>query len=118
MQRGGRAPRIDGRVPVSKFSRVLDYIEATLDGEVTLDAIAEVAGMNPFYFARAFRRHFGESPHRYVLQRRIDLAKRLLRECDAPLVEIALRCGFASQSHFTAAFRRRVGATPSAYRKG
>ncbi len=105
-------------MPVSKFTRVVDYIEATLDGELTLDAIAEVAGMNPFYFARAFRRQFGELPHRYVLQRRIDLAKRLLRDGDTPLVEIALRCGFAGQSHFASAFRRKVGVTPSAYRQG
>jgi len=105
-------------MPLSKFTRVVDYIEATLDGDLTLEAIAEIAGMNPFYFARAFRRQFGESPHRYVLQRRIDLAKRLLRDGDTPLVEIALRCGFASQSHFAAAFRRRVGATPSAFRRG
>ena len=114
----GAQASLTAAMPVSKFTRIVDYIEATLDGELTLDAMADVAKMNPFYFARAFRRQFGESPHRYVLQRRIDLAKRLLRECDAPLVEIALRCGFASQSHFASAFRRKVGVTPSAYRRG
>ena len=103
---------------VSKFTRVLDYIDAAMDGELSLDAMAEVAGMNPFYFARAFRRRFGESPHRFVLQRRIERAKRLLSETETPLVEVALNCGFASQSHFASVFHRHVGVTPSRFRKG
>ena len=101
---------------VSKFTRVLDYIDAAMDGELSLDALAEVAGMNPFYFARA--RRFGESPHRFVLQRRIERAKRLLSETETPLVEVALNCGFASQSHFASVFHRHVGVTPSKFRKG
>jgi len=112
----GRAPAA-ATMPVSNLSRVLDYIEATIDGELTLDAMAAVAGMNPFYFARTFRRRFGVSPHRFVLQRRIERAKRLLGETAMPLAEVALACGFASQSHFTATFHRRVGITPSGYRK-
>jgi len=104
-------------LPLSKFARVVDYIEAALDGDLTLDALAAVAGMNPFYFARSFRRQFGESPHRFVLQRRIERAKRLLSETETPPVEIALACGFASQSHFAASFRRHVGVTPGDYRK-
>jgi AraC family transcriptional regulator len=113
---GERAPAA-AAMPVSNMTRVLDYIEATIDGTLTLDAMAEVARMNPFYFARAFRRRFGVPPHRFVLQRRIERAKRLLSETGMPLVEIALACGFASQSHFTAAFHRQVGVTPRAYRK-
>ena len=114
---GARAPAT-ATMPVSRLARVVDFIDATLDGELTLDAIAEVTGMNPFYFARAFRRQFGETPHRFVLQRRIDRAKRLLSETETPLVEIALSCGFASQSHLASTFRRKVGVTPSQYRKG
>jgi AraC family transcriptional regulator len=105
-------------MPVSKLARVVDYIDDALDGELTLDAMARVADMNPFYFARAFRRQIGETPHRFVLERRIDRAKRLLSETQIPLVEIALGCGFASQSHFASAFRREVGVTPSQYRRG
>jgi AraC family transcriptional regulator len=103
---------------ISKFSRVLDFIDAAMDDELTLDRLAEVAGMNPFYFARTFRRRFGETPHRFVLRRRIDRAKRLLSETDTSLVEIALNCGFASQSHFSSMFHRHVGVTPSRFRKG
>lgn len=114
---GGRVPT-PATIPVSKFARVVEHIDASLDAELTLDAMADVIGMNPFYFARAFRRQFGETPYRFVLQRRIDRAKRLLSETETPLVEIALACGFSSQSHFASTFRRRVGVTPSEYRKG
>ena len=113
---GARSPA--AAMSISKLSRVVDYIDVAMDGELTLDAMAEVADMNPYYFARAFRRQFGESPHRFVLQRRIERAKRLLVETDAPLVEIALGCGFASQSHFASTFHRNVGVAPSKYRRG
>lgn len=113
---GTRTPAVNSAVP--QFARVVDYIESALEGDLSLDAMAAVAGMNPFYFARAFRRRFGETPHRFVLQRRIDRAKQLLRESETPLVEIALHCGFASQSHFASVFRRQVGVTPGRYRKG
>jgi AraC family transcriptional regulator len=96
----------------------VEYIDAALDGDLTLDVMAEVTGMNPFHFARTFRRQFGETPHRYVLRRRIDRARRLLSETETPLVEVALACGFGSQSHFTSTFRRQVGVTPSQYWNG
>jgi AraC family transcriptional regulator len=114
---GVRAP-LTATMSVSKLGRIVEYIDAALDGELTLDVMAEVTGMNPFHFARTFRRQFGETPHRYVLRRRIERAKRLLSESETPLVEIALTCGFASQSHFTSTFRRQVGVTPSQYRNG
>jgi AraC family transcriptional regulator len=113
---GTRAPAFNRSVP--KFTRVVDYIDAAMEGDLTLAAMADVAGMNPFYFARAFRRQFGETPHRFVLRRRIDRAKRLLRETETQMVEIALNCGFASQSHFASVFHRQVGVTPSQYRNG
>jgi AraC family transcriptional regulator len=113
---GSRAPAASQ--PLSKFSRVVDYIDAAMESDLTLDAMAEVAGMNPFYFARAFRKRFGETPHRFVLRRRIERAKRLLTETEIPLVEIALSCGFASQSHFASVFHRYVGVTPGRYRNG
>lgn len=113
---GARAPA--AAMPGAKFARVVDYIDAAIDSQLTLDAMAEVAGMNPYYFARAFRRRFGETPHRFVLARRIDRAKRLLSDSEAPLAEIALNCGFASQSHFAAVFHRHVGLTPTKYRNG
>lgn len=114
---GGRTPAA-ATMPMSNLTRVVDYIDATIDGDLSLDAMADVACMNAYYFARTFRRRFGVSPHRFVLQRRIERAKQLLGETATPIVEVALACGFASQSHFTATFHRHVGVTPSEYRRG
>jgi AraC family transcriptional regulator len=116
--RGVSSQALANAMSTSKFTRVLDYIDAAMDGELTLQAMAEIANMNPFYFARAFRRQFGVAPHRFVLRRRVDRAKQLLSETETPLVEVALNCGFSSQSHFAAVFHRHVGVTPSKFRKG
>lgn len=113
----GQGPPPSVVAPAGKFTRLVDCIEASLDRALTLEALAEIAQMNPYYLARAFRREFGEPPHRYVLGRRLERAKQLLRDTDLPLIEIALATGFASQSHFAATFKRRVGATPGDYRR-
>lgn len=97
--------------------RVAELIEAALDEDLGLGTLAAEAGMSPFYFARSFRQHFGEAPHQYLLRRRIERGKDLLRQTDTSLVEIALATGFSSQSHFTATFKRFVGVTPGEYRR-
>jgi AraC family transcriptional regulator len=63
-----------------------------------------------------FRQTTGESPHQFVLGRRIELAQQLLTETDASLAQVALQSGFASQSHLSSVFKRRLGLTPRAYR--
>lgn len=98
--------------------RVVDYIEANLSRPISLADIAGVAALSPYHFARAFKDSMGVTPVRYVWQRRLDLARRLLRETGAPLVDVALACGYASQSHFTTAFKTATGVTPAAYRRG
>lgn len=107
--RGASSPPIEREFAVLRFRRVVDYIEAALGSELGLDTLAEQAGMNPFYIARAFRRQFGEAPRQYMLRRRVERAKRLLIETDLPLVDVALGTGFSSQSHLSSVFRRRVG---------
>lgn len=73
--------------------------------------------MSPYYFCRSFKQSTGITPHRYVLQRRMELAKRLLEQSSGYLAEIARQVGFADQSQFTRVFHRIVGMTPSEYRK-
>jgi AraC family transcriptional regulator len=94
----------------------LDFIESNLDADLTLESISAAPAMSPFRFARAFRRAIGQSPRQYVIARRIERAKELLRATEADLAEIANQVGFATQSHFTAVFRRRCGTTPKRYR--
>lgn len=98
--------------------RVLEYIGDNLHRQITLDELAAVAGRSKYHFVRNFTAAFGMSPLRYLIQRRTDAAKRMLRGGTASLAEIAFACGFASQSHMTTVFKKAIGVTPGQYRKG
>jgi AraC family transcriptional regulator len=99
-----------------QMQRVTDFILAHLGQDLSLELLAQQTGLSPFHFARVFRRTTGESPHQFVLHRRVELARQLLRETDAPLAQVAQESGFASQSHLTHVFTRHLGLTPRAYR--
>jgi AraC family transcriptional regulator len=109
--RGGMAPR--------KLRRAIEFINDNLDKEqtVALAAVAQEVGMSYFHFSRAFKQSMGVSPNVYMIEQRIERAKRWLSETDLPIAEIALRVGFASQSHFTTTFRRLAWTTPKAFRE-
>ena len=94
-----------------------DHIEASLDEDLSLEALAEEAGISVHAFPRAFRHRFGATPHQYVLARRTARARSLLADTDLPICEVALQTGFSSQSHLTSSFKKHTGVTPSAYRK-
>ena len=81
------------------MNRLLDYIGANLRSEIRLEELAAVADLSVFHFARAFRESVGTTPHQYVLERRIDMAKTLLRSSDWNLEAIASTTGFADASH-------------------
>jgi AraC family transcriptional regulator len=108
--------QIRGGLPALRLKRVLEYIESNLSQDVHLGELAETAGLSEFHFAKLFKGSTGASPHQYILQRRLERAKELLRKPSMSLSEISLEAGFADQSHFTNVFRRFVGATPSKFR--
>jgi AraC family transcriptional regulator len=101
-----------------RLARVLDYIEANLEGDLTVARLASVACLSQFHFARAFKAAVGQSPHRHVGARRLERAKELLRDADRALADIALALRFSCQGNFTRAFRRATGQTPAQYRRG
>jgi AraC family transcriptional regulator len=102
-----------GSLPRHKLRAVVEYIHEHLDAELSLDHLAAVAHISPYHFARLFKNSTGLSPHQYVIARRVERAKGLLREgTRLPLAEIAAEVGFADQSHFTRHFKRLVGVTP------
>ncbi len=96
--------------------RVLDYIEAHLDQELTLAELSSVACLSPCHLSRSFKQEVGIGPQRYTVQRRVERAKALLRYGSDTLAGVAAAVGFADQSHFTAAFRRETGMTPGRFR--
>jgi AraC family transcriptional regulator len=97
--------------------RVLDYIEANLEGDLTIEHLASVACLSRFHFARAFKVALGRSPHQYVSAKRLEHAKALLARDDRPLVDIALALKFSCQANFTRAFAQATGQTPGRYRR-
>ena len=100
-----------------RVARVVDFIEEHLEASVGVARLAEISAMSPWQFSRAFKARLGKSPSQYVLERRIERARRLLEERRLPLAEIAIACGFASQSHMTDVFRSKLGVTPGRYRR-
>lgn len=106
-----------GEMPSHRIARVIDYIEAGIDQDLRLPALADVAAMSMYDFARRFKKTVGVSPHAYVLSRRIAWARAMLTARESNLAHVALACGFSSQSHLTTVFRHSLGVTPGAYRR-
>lgn len=102
-----------GALPMHKLRRVIDLIEARLDRGATLDEMASLVGLSRHHFARAFKQATGTSPHRFLLERRLERAKASIERGNEPLSAIAARLGFADQSHLTRLFKRRYGVTPA-----
>jgi len=111
-----RMPRLD-TIPGPKMRRLIEFIEANLDSNLSLETMAAEVIVSPRYLPRAFKTAVGQSPHRYVLARRIERAKELLRATDMPIVDVALASGFSSQSHLSNWFLREVGLSPASYRR-
>jgi AraC family transcriptional regulator len=103
--------------PGKKIRRLMDFIEEHLDGDLTLEVMAGELQISALYLPRAFKSAVGQSPHRYVLGRRVERAKTLLRNTDSPVADVALSSGFSSQSHLSNWFLRMMGVSPAAYRR-
>ena len=104
-------------VPHQRMRQLIEFIEANLDQPLTLDAMAAQVGISPLYLARAFKAAIGQSPHQYVLARRIERAKELLRNTAIPIIDVALSVGFSSQSHLSHWMIRHTGVSPGVYRR-
>ncbi len=110
-----RAP--NGVIPREKLRAVVEYVEEHLGSVLTLERIAAVARLSPYHFTRQFKAATGMPPHRFVVARRVERARELLRTGDLPLAEVAVSAGFSDQSQFSHHFKRLAGVTPGQFRK-
>lgn len=106
-----------GTGDANPIQKALDFIDSNLHRDVSLGEIAKVACKSPFHFARIFKDALGVTPVAYVIEKRIERSKALLRQSDLPISVIATRCGFNSQSHYCRTFRRLEHRTPREYRR-
>jgi AraC-like DNA-binding protein len=95
--------------------RAKNVIDREHARQLDVAALAREAHASPAHFARSFKRAFGETPHKYLVRRRIERAKELLRGTDLSVTEISLEVGFQSLGSFGAAFRELVGESPGRY---
>lgn len=93
-----------------------EFIEKNYSDEILLEDIAKQCNLSPIYLHKIFKETFGMSPHAYLMSKRLDAAKNLLLASNYSLVEIALMCGFTSQSYFSYVFKKYVGDTPKAFK--
>jgi AraC-like DNA-binding protein len=96
--------------------RAKDLVDRSFDEPLDVEILARRAHLSPAHFARRFKEAFGESPHRYVLSRRVERAQELLRNTDTSVTDICLQVGFHSLGSFSSAFHRVAGMSPTAYR--
>jgi AraC-like DNA-binding protein len=97
--------------------RARDLVDSRYDEPLDLRTLAREAHVSPRHFSRSFRRVFGETPHQYLLSRRLERARHLLRTTEMPVAEICLEVGFTSVGSFTTTFTRQIGVSPTTFRK-
>jgi AraC-like DNA-binding protein len=105
-------------VPLSRhLLRVRDLIDRAYPEQLDVAALARSASVSQAYFSRSFKSAFGETPHQYLMSRRMERAMTLLRAGDLSVTEVCFAVGFSSLGSFSTQFRRFVGDSPSAYRQ-
>ena len=114
--------RIDaGTLPdletLQRLGRARDFIDHCYDHPLNLDQISEKACFSRYHFLRLFRQAFNQTPHQYLIHRRIEKAKELLSEDDLRVTDVCFEVGFQSLGSFSTLFHRCVGHAPATYRE-
>jgi AraC family transcriptional regulator len=111
------SPPIRGGLTARQIKRAKEILASNLDGRVPIKEVARECGLSVSHFSRAFRRSVGAAPHNWLLTRRVEVAKEKLRDGRLSLIDVAMACGFADQSHLTRVFTRMAGTSPGAWRR-
>src|SRR5271154_4658678 len=113
----GEVPDERGRMLAWQVRKVRDYIDSHITGSVLVADLCALFQRSEAHFSRSFKRTFGQSPHSFVVRRRVEFAAHYMLTTNASLSDIALRCGFTDQAHLCKHFRLAVGQTPAAWRR-
>jgi AraC-like DNA-binding protein/quercetin dioxygenase-like cupin family protein len=103
--------------PQDLVGRLREYVRAHLAEPLTLDDLAQTAGLSRFYFSRAFLRAAKQTPMQFVMAMRLDAAQGMLMTSDAPLKQIARATGFSDEFHLSKSFKKALGRSPSSLRR-
>ena len=117
---GGTPPSRDlprGNLAPWQTRRAKEFLSANLYADISLASVATECNLSVSHFAHAFRRTFGRSPHRWLMERRIDAVQNLLLTSQLTLAEVASKCGFADQPALNRCFKRVLGESPGKWRK-
>ena len=107
----------DGLAPY-KLKQILDLIGDSLREEVSIAQMASFLDMSQFHFCREFKKSLGVTPHHYIMQQRVKMAKRILKQQKLSIAQVAVECGFSNQSHLGRVFKQHTGTTPRRFRLG
>jgi AraC family transcriptional regulator len=112
-----RSKTVRGGLAQWQIQRLTTHIEANLSDRIRIKDLAALIELSPCHFSRVFKQSFDETPHGYVMRRRVERAQGLMLTTDASLVRIAADCGLADQAHLNKIFSRLVGESPGAWRR-
>jgi DNA-binding GntR family transcriptional regulator/AraC-like DNA-binding protein len=113
----GSARTYRGGLSPARVRRVTELVHAKIEDELSLEEMAESAGLSTTYFSHMFRKSTGQSPHQFVLRIKVERAKEMLRAAEVRVLDVAVACGFKTQQHFARVFRRLCGVSPTEYRQ-
>jgi len=115
--RSSRTGYVGGGLAPWQGRRTKTYIETNLSSKIRSKELAKLVGLSLSHFSRAFKDTFGDSPHGYVMRRRLERAQGLILTTNIPLLQIAMECGLADQAHLNRLFDKFVGESPGAWRR-
>ena len=101
-----------------KLKQILELINDSLSEEISLLELASFLNLSQFHFCREFKKSVGVTPHHYIMQQRVKMAKRILKQQKLSIAQVAVECGFSNQSHLGRVFKQHTGTTPRRFRLG
>ncbi len=105
------------RLSKRQHGKLIEFMKENLQHQVSIENLAEVTGVGVWTFCRRFKETYGTTPSAYLMEKRIERAKEMLRKSELPIKAVAAECGFSDQSHMTRVFRRKLGLTPGQIRQ-